>query len=86
MNDQLLLGIAAGPAIVGLVDVLKDCGLPSRYAPLAAVALGILAGLAQQYAPTLSWIQPVVLGIVLGLGAVGLYALRRPEPSSKASP
>jgi hypothetical protein len=82
MNPQLLYGIAVVPTIVGLVQVSKNAGLPSNLAPAAAVALGILAGLAE-WAPTgqaigqtltVSWPQAVVLGISFGLSATGLYS------------
>ena len=41
MDTTLLFGIAVIPAIVGLVQVVKDLGLPSNYAPLAAVVFGL---------------------------------------------
>jgi hypothetical protein len=33
------------PAVNGLVEVAKKAGLPKRFAPLLAVALGIMAGI-----------------------------------------
>jgi hypothetical protein len=74
MNTQILFGIAVVPAVVGLVEVCKDLGLPSRAAPAAAVVFGVLAALAQLYAGTWPWIQAVVLGVSLGLSACGLYS------------
>jgi hypothetical protein len=74
VNTQLLFGIAVVPAIVGLVEVGKDLGVPTRVAPALAVLFGILAGLAQLYAGQWPWIQAVVLGISLGLSACGLYS------------
>ena len=74
MDTTLLFGIAVIPAIVGLVQVVKDLGLPSNYAPLAAVLFGLLAGFAQFYAGQLPWISAAVTGVALGLSAVGLYA------------
>jgi hypothetical protein len=74
MNTQILFGVAVVPAVVGLVEVCKDLGLPTRAAPAAAVAFGILAALAQIYAGTWPWIQAVVLGVALGLAAAGLYS------------
>src|ERR1700710_2313952 len=74
MDTTLLFGIAVIPAIVGLVQVVKDLGMPSNYAPLAAVVFGLAAGFAQFYAGQLPWISAAVTGIALGLSAVGLYA------------
>ena len=74
MNNQILFGVVIVPAVIGLVQVAKDIGLPSRFAPAAAVGFGILAGLAQIYASRWAWIQAIVVGIALGLSAVGLYA------------
>ena len=74
MDTTLLYGIAVIPAIVGLVQVTKDIGLPANYAPLCAVCFGLLAGFAQFYAGRLVWISAAVTGIALGLSAVGLYS------------
>jgi hypothetical protein len=74
VDTTLLFGIAVIPAIVGLVQVVKDLGVPSNYAPLAAVVFGLLAGFAQFYAGRIPWITAAVTGIALGLSAVGLYA------------
>jgi hypothetical protein len=74
MTPQILFGIAVVPAIIGLVEVGKDLGLPTRAAPAIAVILGILAGLAQLYATRWAGIEAIVLGIALGLSACGLYA------------
>lgn len=74
MNQQLLFGVVIVPAVVGLTQVVKECGVPSRLAPAAAVFFGVLAGLAQIYGAHFQWIQAVVIGIALGLSAVGLYS------------
>jgi hypothetical protein len=74
MSPETLLGISTVPAIVGIVQVLKDLGLPSRAAPAASVALGVLAELGQLYYHRWSWIPAVAAGLALGLSAAGLYA------------
>src|SRR5947209_9239020 len=74
MNNQILFGIAVIPAVIGLVEVCKTLGLPTRAAPALAVAFGVLAALAQLEAGTWPWIQAVVLGVSFGLSASGLYA------------
>jgi hypothetical protein len=74
MDTTLLYGIAVIPAIVGLVQVTKDLGVPSNIAPATAVIFGLLAGFAQFYSGQLPWITAAVTGIALGLSAVGLYS------------
>lgn len=74
MTPQLLFGIAVVPAVIGLVEVCKDLGLPTRAAPAASVIFGVLAALAQLYAGQWPWIQATVVGIALGLAACGLYS------------
>jgi len=62
-------------AVLGLTEVCKQVGMPSRFAPLAALVFGIilafLAGIAQgmhDY-PTLA-----LEGVVTGLAASGLWS------------
>jgi len=55
------------PAITGLVEAFKQTGLPSRFAPLLAIALGVGS----------HWVVPgisILTGILYGLGGVGLYS------------
>jgi hypothetical protein len=73
MTTLTLFGVAILPAIVGLTQVAKDTGLPSRFAPLIAVVFGVLAALAQTLASTHPWIPNAAAGIALGLAACGLY-------------
>ena len=58
--------------VIGLVQVAKTMGLPSRYAPLLAIILGVLGLL------VITWFAPeakvVFTGIVVGLTACGLYS------------
>lgn len=57
------------PAIVGLVEVAKRVGMPHRFAPLLAVALG-LASIVVVTPPE----YPILYGIVYGLTSVGLFS------------
>lgn len=96
MDSTLLYGVAIVPAIIGLTQVCKELGAPDRAAPAIAVVFGILAALAQAYAGKWPWIPAAVVGISLGLSAVGLYstsatiasgsaALRPQHPSGSAA-
>jgi flagellar motor component MotA len=53
------------PAVIALVEALKRTGMPSKYAPLVAIAIGGLFGLAMG-----NW----VAGLVIGLASSGAYS------------
>jgi len=56
------------PAITGLVAVFKKIGLPSKYAPIIAIVLGIGLALLQELSVT-----GLMLGISYGLTSMGLW-------------
>ena len=68
----MALEIIAIPLILGFVEMLKMAFLPSRFAAMTAVALGIalafLVGDYETYGVT------IVVGVILGLSASGLYS------------
>jgi hypothetical protein len=97
MTDSLIYGVPIVVLTPGLVEALKRCGLPSRYAGLTAIACAaLLAALADvaglgavgvdqtPAARVASW---VLAGIVYGLAAAGLYSQTRSWPdASHGSP
>jgi hypothetical protein len=76
--DLLIAGLPASGVIVALVEGAKRLGLPTRWAPLVAVCLGLLCGILAQVAavapPVHIWYEAAGGGIVLGLSAGGLYS------------
>lgn len=67
----------ASPLIVPLVEVLKGLGMSVRFAPLAALVLGLLASVAADlavpgHAPNLA--ITLIVGLATGLSAAGLYS------------
>ncbi|WP_128894667.1 hypothetical protein [Longirhabdus pacifica] len=72
MLDFQVYDIALLPVIIGLVSILKSLGLPEKYAPLVAIALGVPIGLF--YVSPADIGQGVLVGITLGLAASGLYS------------
>jgi hypothetical protein len=56
--------------IIGLTQALKKAGLPTRFAPLVAVALGLCAVFLTEGVSGNS----VILGLVVGLTSVGLFS------------
>lgn len=72
MEELVLHGVWMVPLIIGIVEVVKSVsGMPSKYAPLVAVALGV--GLAAAIHQP-DWVQVAVVGTALGLSSVGLYS------------
>lgn len=64
--------IALMPIIVGLVEVIKQFNIPSKYVPIVALVLGIIFGIV--FVSDGDILQGVLVGISMGLGAVGLYS------------
>lgn len=60
-----MLELLSLPAIIAAVEAFKMGGLPTKYAALLAVALGIIFG---------ALMDSVVAGMVMGLAASGLYS------------
>lgn len=72
MQGMEIYGVAIIPVIVGLIEVAKRAGLPKRFSPILAIALGILAGIV--YLESGSIKEGVLKGIAIGLASVGLYS------------
>lgn len=60
------------PFIVGIVELVKKLGLPSKFCPVVSVILGVIIGLV--YINPNDIAQGVLVGASLGLSAVGLYS------------
>lgn len=60
------------PVVLGLVEVFKRLGLPSQWAPLASVVLGLIAGFF--YLAPGDPATAVLSGLVVGLAAMGLWS------------
>ena len=75
--DLDLNGISLMAIIVGLVEVLKAFGIPSKWclviSIITGVALGALIEAIFQYPQMGPWLVAVIKGLVLGLSATGLY-------------
>ncbi len=78
MTEMTVAGIALVPLIVAAVEVAKRVGLPTRWAPLVAVAVGLAASLGVQAAQSApggqAWVDATIVGLALGLSAAGLYS------------
>lgn len=60
------------PFILGIVELVKKLGLPSKFCPIVGVALGVVIGMV--YVSPTDIAQGVLVGASLGLSAVGLYS------------
>lgn len=64
--------IAIVPFILGIVELVKRLGLPSKFCPIVGVVLGVVIGMV--YVSPTDIAQGVLVGASLGLSAVGLYS------------
>lgn len=72
LEELFASGAAFVPLIVALVEGAKQAGLPTRWAPLVSLVLGLLVGIIY-VAPT-DPRQAVLVGLMVGLAASGLYS------------
>ena len=75
--DLVIAGIPVIAIIVGLIDFAKGLGLPTKYAQLVAIILGVAIGLLIQtmeaYPAIGPWVTHAAIGVVVGMAATGLY-------------
>jgi L-cystine uptake protein TcyP (sodium:dicarboxylate symporter family) len=64
--------VAIIPLIVGVVELLKQLGLPTKFSALVAAILGIVIGIV--YVAPGDILRGVLVGLSLGLAASGLYS------------
>ena len=74
MNDLLIFGVPALATIATVVEAAKKfVKLPSRFAPLLSIAVGVVVGLAFGADP--DWVNNALVGVALGLSASGGYSV-----------
>lgn len=84
MTDAIT-AILSVPAILALITIAKDLGLPSKLAPVAAIVVGVvLAVLNHLLAGTPVW-GAIASGLLLGLSASGVYDTAKLTNTDKAS-
>lgn len=76
-TSTILAGFPVVLVITQLVHAARAAGMPSRFAPLLAIALGIAIAVAAQasgvtVAP--NWFATVMVGILYGLASSGAYS------------
>ena len=69
--------LATAPAVLALVTLARDLGLPKRLAAPLAVVLGVILASADHALAGTGAYAAVADGLLLGLGAAGLYDAAR---------
>lgn len=73
LSQYLIYGIPALALVIGLVKLFREIGLPSKYAPLVSLGIGILVGIGVALTSGQDIIYGIVLGICFGLSSSGIY-------------
>lgn len=71
--DPIITTVLTVPAILALVTIARDLGLPSKLAPVSAVILGVALGIAEQQLGHFPIWQAGAGGLLVGLAASGVY-------------
>lgn len=81
MDFIIPLQFALVPVLIGVNEVIKNVGVPTRFIPVFSLALGIGGSF---LVPGVSTVfVAVVGGVVIGLSAVGLYSSTRAVAKKK---
>lgn len=65
------LDLATIPGVLAIVEMIKKFGLPSDYAPIAALVIGVLLNILVKQS---FGVDALVQGLLLGLSASGLWS------------
>lgn len=77
MNEETLKLLLA-PVCIGLVEALKQAGLPTKYAPLASILFGGIAAIVLGFAfghTGAALAVDLISGLGIGAAASGVYAV-----------
>ena len=74
MNNAVLVAIILAPITTGIIEVVKQTlNVDTRYLPILSLLVGVLVAVAIAFGTGQDVVQFVLVGIVGGLGASGLY-------------
>ena len=65
-------GIALIPIVTIIVDMIKKAGMPSKFAPLASLIIGVFFGVL--FESNGDYKNGIIVGIIMGMSASGLYS------------
>ena len=72
MLDPTIVTLASVPAVLAVVNLLKELGMPSKLSALVALILAALFVFGEAHLAEDLWAN-ITSALVLGLGAAGLY-------------
>ena len=74
MNNAVLVAIILAPITTGIIEVVKQSlNINNRYIPILSLLVGIFIAVAMALGTGQDVVQFVLVGIVGGLSASGLY-------------
>jgi len=76
MTEIAIGGFSLSIVLIVIVEALKKVNLPKKFIPLVTLGLGLAAGVAYHFTSSgeLNLLEAVVLGIMSGATASGLYS------------
>lgn len=82
----MMTTLATAPAVLALVTLAKDQGMPKRLAAPLAVVLGVILASADHALGGTGAYAALADGLLLGLGAAGLYDAARLAGGTATAP
>ena len=74
VNNAVLVAVILAPLTVGIIEVVKQTlNIDARYLPILSLLVGIFVAVAIALGTGQDVVQFVLVGIVGGLSAAGLY-------------
>ena len=78
INNAVLVAVILAPITTGIIEVVKQTlNINNRYLPILSLLVGILVAVAIALGTGQDLVQYVLVGIVGGLSASGLYDQRK---------
>ena len=75
MDFELIAGGSAMLVILAVVELVKGVfGIDAKLAPIISVCLGLVFSIAYSFYGDTVLYEAIIMGLIVGLGAVGLYS------------
>jgi hypothetical protein len=74
MDFELIANGSAILVIIAIIQIIKTFGMDQKYSPIVAVVLGVIFSFALAYYGSTIEYEAAIRGLIVGLGAVGLYS------------
>ena len=73
--NYLLSPVGLTALVMGIAEMCKKCGLPSKWIPIVDVCMGILGGI-MVFGLEMNYgaFKGIIIGIAIGLSACGLFS------------